>query len=203
MTRIVKAIRYGYGIALLLTLGFSCSKGGDPAPPPPPPNKCEGKNITVTVAGTDADPCSANGSITATGSGSTSLSYSVAGSGFQTSGNFNSIPAGTYTVTVKDGEGCSATAQVTINTKAFTAGPLWTSVRALISNRCATPGCHSGAAPAGGLDWTQDCLVVAHRNDIKSHAVDIGDMPLGGPQLSATDKKKITDWINAVGRLTD
>jgi hypothetical protein len=203
MTRIFKAIQYGYGIALLLTMGLACSKGGDPAPPPPPPSSCAGKNITVTATGTDADPCTANGTITATGSGSTGLTYQITGTGFQTSGNFNSLPAGSYTVTVKDGEGCTATANVTINTKAITNGPLWSAVRNLVSTRCAIPGCHSGPAPQAGLDFTQDCTVIREKNDIKTHAVDIGDMPFGGPQLSATDKKKITDWIDAGGRLTD
>ena len=49
----------------------------------------------------------------------------------------------------------------------------------------------------------QNVSVVANKNLINNRAVVVGDMPQGGPTLSASEKQIITDWINAGGRLTD
>src|SRR5204862_73256 len=57
----------------------------------------------------------ANGTITASGSGGTgALSYSIGGA-FQASGSFTGLAAGSYTVTVKDANGCTKTQPVTIS----------------------------------------------------------------------------------------
>ena len=58
---------------------------------------------------------SSNGSITAFGSGGTApLQYSVNGNTFQASNVFTNLTPGTYTVTVKDANGCIKTTTVTI-----------------------------------------------------------------------------------------
>ena len=74
-------------------------------------------------------------------------------------------------------------------------------MRTLLNAKCI--GCHSGPSPAAGKDWTVNCTVVANKNLINNRAVVVGDMPQGGPTLSASEKQIITDWINAGGRLTD
>jgi SprB repeat len=56
-----------------------------------------------------------NGSITAFGSGGTgTLSYSINGNTFQPSNTFANLTPGSYTVTVKDANGCTKTAAVTV-----------------------------------------------------------------------------------------
>ncbi|MBL0134201.1 MAG: SprB repeat-containing protein [Chitinophagaceae bacterium] len=58
---------------------------------------------------------SSNGSITAFGSGGTApLEYSINGNIFQASGSFVNLTPGTYTVTVRDVNGCTQTTSVTI-----------------------------------------------------------------------------------------
>lgn len=53
----------------------------------------------------------ANGTITATSSGGQSpISYSVDGTNFQPSGNFSALAPANYTITIKDGNGCTITA---------------------------------------------------------------------------------------------
>jgi len=203
MFQIGKAIGTGTGIAMLLTLTLGCSKGSSPNPAPPPPDACLGKNVTVTATSTEASTCANDGSITATGAGSTSFTYSLDGTNFQAAASFTSVKQGTYTVTAKDGAGCRATVQVTVTAKATTKGPLWTAVRNLITSRCALSGCHAGPAPTGGLDFTSDCVVLGAKDNIKLHAVDLGDMPEGGPMLSESDKKKIKDWIAAGGQFAN
>ncbi|WP_165571352.1 T9SS type B sorting domain-containing protein [Flavobacterium reichenbachii] len=69
-----------------------------------------------TVTASLGNQCGGSGStftVTATGTGIAPLSYSVDGTSFQTSNVFN-LPAGTYTVTVKDGNSCIATAATTL-----------------------------------------------------------------------------------------
>ena len=56
----------------------------------------------------------ASGTITAVGSGAATLQYSLDGINFQNSGVFNSQPAGNYTVTVRDGNGCRATGAIVV-----------------------------------------------------------------------------------------
>ncbi|PKP45459.1 MAG: hypothetical protein CVT94_17930 [Bacteroidetes bacterium HGW-Bacteroidetes-11] len=81
-------------------------------------------------------------------------------------------------------------------------GPKFLAVKAVISSNCATSGCHASSSSAGGLNFESNTVIVNNGIRIKSAAVDQGTMPPTG-QLSAADKAKITDWINAGGRLTD
>jgi gliding motility-associated-like protein len=64
-----------------------------------------------TVTATNGNQCTGSGNlftITATGTGLAPLTYSIDGTSFQASNTF-SVPAGTYTITVKDINGCTAT----------------------------------------------------------------------------------------------
>ena len=58
---------------------------------------------------------SSTGSVTITGSGGTgSITYSKDGTSFQASGTFSGLAANSYTITLKDDNGCTATVPVTI-----------------------------------------------------------------------------------------
>jgi len=171
-----------------------------------PINACGGVNIAITTAIVNATPCSNpnNGGITVTATGSTGFSYSINGTTFQASNVFSTVAAGNYTVTVKDANGCIQTSNTTVG--ALAAGPLFTAVKQVIQNNCV--GCHGGAAPAAGRDWSVDCNVVANKDLIKTRAVDQAGTASQMPQppnaaLSATDRQKITDWITAGGNFTN
>jgi hypothetical protein len=89
-----------------------------------------------------------------------------------------------------------------------TPGPLFTAVKTMMATNCAVSGCHTGSSPASGLNFTSDNTIVAQKDRIKIRAVDqagtANQMPQPpNPPLSATDQKKITDWVSAGGRLTD
>ncbi len=156
--------------------------------------------ITFTSNTTGADKCrNNNGSISASATGSTGFTYSLNGGAFSTTSIFNSLAMGGYTVTVKDANGCSATS--TVNVTQAPAGVKFSAVKSMMATNCAIPGCHAGASPQNGLNFADDCTIVAQSARIKARAVDGigGFMPASG-QLSAADKQKITDWINAGGQ---
>jgi gliding motility-associated-like protein len=73
--------------------------------------------LEVTAVVADVTPCfgGTNGSISATASGGwNSYEYSIDGINYQLSGDFTSLPAGDYTIYVRDGGNCSVTTNETI-----------------------------------------------------------------------------------------
>ena len=73
--------------------------------------------LTCSSVATDASDCGIDdGSIIADGAdGSPGYEYSLNGGSFQTSGSFGMLMAGTYTVTVRDANGCTTECQATVN----------------------------------------------------------------------------------------
>lgn len=81
-----------------------------------PGDPCAKNPIFLTVAKTDATGGSSNGTISATASGGADFRYSLNGGAFQDTGYFSGLaPFQAYNVVVKNGWGCSDTAQVAIN----------------------------------------------------------------------------------------
>lgn len=151
--------------------------------------------ISTSVVGTDK--CSNNtGVVTVTASGSTGLQYSINGVSFQSSNFFNALAMGTYTITVRDLNGCTNTASATVTVRP--PGANFAAVKAVLASNCAIPGCHAGASPQNGLNFSDDCTIVAQSARIKARAVDANPsiMPPFGT-ISTADKQKIVDWINA------
>lgn len=189
----------------IIILINACSKSSDGGGSTP--DACAGVNIVVsaTVANVSATGLS-DGSIVATATGSTGLSFSINNGTFQASGTFNGLAAGNYTITAKNAAGCTGSKQFTVTAPAApgpcdgTAGPLFTAVKALIQANCES--CHNNTIANGGMNWTVNCNIVTNKARIKARAVDEGTMPPTGP-LSQADKNKITNWINAGGRITD
>ncbi len=71
--------------------------------------------LNPTITTTNSNCANANGTITITTEGGTgAIQYSIDGVTFQSSGTFN-VPANTYTVTVKDANGCTITAPAVVS----------------------------------------------------------------------------------------
>src|SRR5439155_3922929 len=122
------ALSYSIGGAFLASGEFTSLAAGTYTVTVKDANGCSSsedvtlQNPVALSLGLDkADPkCaeSADGSITASGSGgSGALSYSIGGA-FQASGSFAGLAAGTYTVTVKDANGCSKSEDITLQSPA-------------------------------------------------------------------------------------
>lgn len=173
-------------------------------------NGCISATSTVTVGSTcptiNANPTVSNtvkcepnnGSITITATGSSGFTYNLNGGTFQASNVFNSLATGNYTYGVKDGNGCTITGNANVAQAA--AGTLFTQVKAIMAANCVS--CHGGPFPQNGLDFSDDCTIVGQAARIKARAVDFNpsQMPPAGPPISAADRQKIVDWINAGGK---
>ena len=174
-------------------------------------NGCSGSSGIVTVASnpcptitftqvvTVSDKCAGTGSINVTATGSTGFMYQLNSNAYQTSNVFNTLPVGSYTINVRDLNGCVKTGTVPV--AQAPAGTLFTNVKTIMTANCAFAGCHGGSSPQSGLNFGDDCTIVAQKLRIKARAVDgiPSIMPASGA-ISAADKQKILDWINAGGQ---
>jgi large repetitive protein len=157
--------------------------------------------ITLNATTTGADKClnpTTSGAVSVSAIGSTGLMYNINNGTYQTGTLFGSLAPGTYTMGVRDLNGCTTTISATV--AVAPAGPNFTAVKAVMLANCATPGCHVGATPQSGINLSDDCTIVSQRLRIKARAVDANPsvMPPAGA-ISNADKQKITDWINAGG----
>jgi uncharacterized protein (DUF2141 family) len=162
------------------------------------PNPCAGVTISQAINTIAHVPClSNNGSLTSLASGGLfPYTYSLNAGTFQSSGTFNNLAPASYTITAKDANNCQGIANATVGTAA--AGPLFSQVRTLLQANCAISGCHNGTqAP----NWTIDCNIINNAAIIQQRAVNGNPSPMPPTGLlPASDRQKITDWINAGGR---
>ncbi|HET9058164.1 MAG TPA: hypothetical protein VFN30_15065 [Chitinophagaceae bacterium] len=160
---------------------------------------CSSTIININTSIINLLPCSTpanNGSITVTATGSTGFVYNINNGLYQSSNLFNNLAAATYTVGVKDANGCIKTTTAVVGTQA--PGPLFSNVKTLISTRCAGSPCHTNGGNAAGYNFDNQCNIVTYWSQIYGSAVTytLKQMPLG-TLLSASEKQIITDWVNA------
>ncbi len=130
-------------MSVVLFFSLSCGKGGNTTPVDP----CRGVTITVTAIITNASaPGLSNGSLTVSASGGTGFTYSLNGAVFQSSASFLNLPAGAYTVTAKNSNGCSGTENFSILANNPCAG-ITITVTGVITNPTA-PGVSDGTITA-------------------------------------------------------
>ena len=162
---------------------------------------CTNLNIVITPTVVNTTPCTTvanNGSINVAATGSTGFTYNINGGAYQTGNAFTSLAAGSYTIGVKDVNGCTQTQAVTVSVVA--PGPTFTALRSLISSRCSGGGCHMNGSSSAGYNFDPDCNLVKFWNQINQACVTGGlkKMPLSPqPALTAAEKQVITNWVNA------
>jgi hypothetical protein len=179
---------------------ISCKKS-DPTPVTPPPiNPCDTIVINTVASKGYTITGQSLGTITVTSPIGTIYSYSVNGTTFQPSPNFFNLAAGNYNVITKNNLDCKDTAVVTI----VGYGPKFYAVKNIIIGYCGP--CHLNGAVSGGKNFDDDASIVSSWDRIKARAVD--NLPTQMPEtpnapLTAQDKQKIVDWVNAGHRTTD
>jgi hypothetical protein len=167
------------------------------------PNLCSGVTININNATTNSVPCGGpGGSITVSASGGLApYTYSINGTSFQTSNVFSNLTNGSYSVVVRDANSCSGTSGATAINNA-PAGPLFTQVRNVLQANCVS--CHNNTVANGGMNWAVDCNIVTFKSNIQARAVNGSPSPMPPTGLlPASERQKITDWINAGGRYSD
>ncbi len=191
-----KAIFLSIFAAASFIVGCKKTETAAVIPVPPVVDPCVGVTITPVADKGFTITGQSLGTITVTSPIGSGFTYSITGSASQGSTNFFNLPAGTYTVTAKNANNCSGTTTVTINGY----GPKFYEVRKIVNGYCGP--CHLSGAINGGQNFDTDNSVVAAWARIKARAVDglPSFMPQNG-QLTALDKQKIVDWVNA-GHLT-
>ena len=183
-------------VSVLLAGFHSCSKKDTPAPPDP----CAGVSYDVLYFKTEAIGTSNNGSITINFPVGDTISYKLNNGSYQSSALFNNLAPGNYVITVKNQKGCTDTAQITI----LNYGPKYALVKQIITGYCGP--CHLNGGSSGGKNFDTDASIVNSWDRIKARAVD--NIPSQMPEapnspLTAVDKQKITDWVNAGHRQSD
>ncbi|HNU15344.1 MAG TPA: hypothetical protein PKI55_12895 [Chitinophagaceae bacterium] len=183
------------GFLLFLFFLWSCSKKDSP-----PPDPCLGVSYDVQFFKTEAIGTSNNGTISITFPVGDTISYQLNNGPFQASPNFSNLAPGNYVITVRNQKNCTDTAQITI----LNYGPKYALVKQIITGYCGP--CHLNGAVNGGKNFDTDSSILASWDRIKARAVDNNptQMPqLPNAPLTAVDKQKITDWVNAGHRQSD
>lgn len=79
-----------------------------------------------------------------------------------------------------------------------------TFVSPIIASQCATSGCHNASSASAGADLSSYAKIKSYITNNKdlflgsiNYTSGYSKMPKGGSQLSACDRTKITNWINA------
>jgi uncharacterized membrane protein len=193
--------KYIISLAILLIFVFfiGCKKTDTtPAPIAPAVDSCAGVTITPIVTKDFTITGQSLGTITVTSPIGSGFTYSITGTTFQGSTNFFNLAAGSYTVTAKNANKCTGITTVTINSY----GPKYYEVRKIINGYCGP--CHLNGTTTGGQNFDADNSIVAAWARIKVRSVDGAPsfMPQGG-QLTALDKQKILDWVNAGHLITN
>ncbi|NOT73496.1 MAG: hypothetical protein HOP08_01120 [Cyclobacteriaceae bacterium] len=77
-------------------------------------NVCAGLTVAVTATSTSPGLNQSNGQVVASATGGSGFTFSINGGAFQTTGTFNGLAAGNYSITAKNSNGCTGTTQVAI-----------------------------------------------------------------------------------------
>ncbi len=178
-------------LAFIIVLTNSCSKSDTQIVDP-----CTGTNFSINHTHTESVGSSNNGTITILAPRGDTITYKLNSGSYQDSWYFTNLAPGNYVVTIKNQKGCTDTAQITV----LNYGPKYALVKQLVIGYCAP--CHLNGGVDGGKNFDTDASIVLNKDRIKIRAVDgIPSFmpPAPNSPLTAVDKQKIVDWINAGG----
>lgn len=102
-------------ISIVLFNLSACSKGGSSSGGGTT-DPCAGVTVSVSGSATNTNAGASTGTITVSATGGSGFTYSLNGGAFQASGNFTGLAAASYTITAKNSNGCTGTANFTVGT---------------------------------------------------------------------------------------
>ncbi len=187
---------------VIFSLGYtgvtSCSKDKNTAP------SCRIDNAIIDVSVTKNTPCTSiyAGNITVT-TNIPNIQYNFDNTGFQNNNQFNNVKAGTYSLQIKDANGCITSKAISIADSTYeTPGVFFTKVKQIINTKCIS--CHNKKMPYSSnvLYFDTDCEISVYYNRIHSNAALLRNMPLNG-SLTNEQVNDIKEWYNKGGKITD
>ncbi len=165
-----------------------------------------GSTFDVTTAMTPDTQClTDNGSVTLTATGGTSpytYQFGTAPAGSQNS--FSNLKAGSYTFTIRDSApspGCIKTVNVLVK-HGDTGTSYATDIKPILTNSCATVGCHNGDNGAG-RNWNVFSNVQNNASNIKMRTANKSMPPAGSTTPSGSSAALTQDQINLIGCWVD
>lgn len=115
----------------------------------------------------DTDCLTGNGEINASATGGIGpFEFKLNSGVFGTASNFSTLKAGSYTVEVRDSEGCSFVEDLTIE-RGDTGVSFESQIKPIINTKCAITGCHNGDN-GSNRNWTIFSNVKANAGNIKT-----------------------------------
>lgn len=151
-------------------------------------NNSDGLSVAVTVE--NASCGDGNGSVSAMATdASGEVMYRLDGGAAQTTPAFTGLVTGTYTLTATDDIGCEVEQEFTVMSTID-----FTSIKAIVTNNCATPSCHGGSQSP---DFREDDNIVDRAGRIKART-GAGTMPPASSGMSLTDDEvdMIACWVD-------
>jgi len=146
----------------------------------------DGVNATAALTPSDCNNPDGTIQVTAT-DGVTPYEYKLDDGAFQSNANFQSLAPGTYTVTVKDANGC----EVEINSE-IPSTVTFTEIQALVQSNCATSGCHDGTQSP---DFRVDANILGQAGRIRARTSARTMPPSGNNTLSNDQIANIVCWV--------
>jgi hypothetical protein len=153
--------------------------------------KSFGSTLAATISLTNSGCKTINGSLSVNATGGTEpYSYSINNGTALSTGSFNTLTAGSYTVKVTDNTGCSVTQTVKVLSGVSFNGE----IKSIIDTNCAVSGCHvsGGAAP---ISFTSIANIQSKASQIKS-LTQSGTMPKNGTKLPQAELDLIACWVD-------
>ncbi len=175
-----------FSTALLSVIFLNaCNDNSNEADPCTNPPEVSVDEVIASVTGKD------NGLVVASASKGTSpYQFSIDGSNFQAEGSFSDLAPASYTITVRDVNGCTGTAVAIVREVPEVSYAI--RVRPLIDNNCQVSGCHGDNPGLPSWATYDDVKAKAERIKIRTGAK---EMPPNNP-LADGDIQLIADWVD-------
>ncbi len=165
---------------------------------PPIEVKLVAPNSTLSASSTiipDSDCFTDNGSISVTASeGKPPYQFQFQNSGFGSISTFSNLKFGTYSVTVKDADGCPTSLSIMVprtNTGISYSGV----IKKILDTNCNVAGCHNGDL-GSTRDWRNYTTVKNDAASIKSRTANKSMPPSGSTALTKQEIDQITCWVD-------